>query len=294
VRGRVPMTPLDRLPLQELLQDTEVCRPSLLLALPKYVGFLRHSKYEPAAATDMSADKETSSKASSPYPADPNGLRGQPGGYLSSVVSNRWPLLISLETPSSIVRYVYSLYPEAAKAERPHRYNSALCRAERQSSIRLAHGYRPENICQKKCRSRFCPYIICEKVVALNMWNAGGGYEIVRFSSIILLELQRLLRLTISPGHHINTCTLAQMEVRAEAHAAAAAACRPQRPSRAKELNYAERRGTCTCSCRAAGAVPQPPGRNSGAAKCWIRAQLAERSMALPRRGAQRRAWCSR
>jgi hypothetical protein len=72
---------IDRLPLQELL-GTEV-RADRAFGLAKVYeaseAFLRH---EPAAATDM-LQIETSFKARLfSLSADPNGLRGQPGGDL--------------------------------------------------------------------------------------------------------------------------------------------------------------------------------------------------------------------
>jgi hypothetical protein len=50
----------DRLPLQELLGG-QVRADRAFLALPKYVGFFESFlKYEPAAATDMPADRRSS------------------------------------------------------------------------------------------------------------------------------------------------------------------------------------------------------------------------------------------
>jgi hypothetical protein len=67
------------------------------------------------------ADKETLLHSAAyllPCPADPNGLRGQPGGDLSSRVKRRVAFTsMLLTTPSTC--YVYSLYPEAAKLKDP-------------------------------------------------------------------------------------------------------------------------------------------------------------------------------
>jgi hypothetical protein len=64
----------DRLPSGAAWGSTEVRADRAFLALPKYVGFFEaFLKYEPAAATDMSADNPPSKRGSS-SPCDSNGL----------------------------------------------------------------------------------------------------------------------------------------------------------------------------------------------------------------------------
>jgi hypothetical protein len=130
------------------------------LALPKYVGFFEaFLKYEPAAATDMSADNPPSQRGSS-SPCNSNGLRGQPGGDLSSGVRIGCLYINVFQNTIDTVRYVYSLYPEAAKLKDPGDGETILHLQRRAAVRKYSPGSRllSREYISESCRS-LCPYI---------------------------------------------------------------------------------------------------------------------------------------
>jgi hypothetical protein len=115
----------------------------------------------------MSADKETLLQSADllpvplirmVYEANPAAISHQ-----SSVIGVAFTILWKHHHR---FRYVYSLYPEAAKAERPQRYNSALCSAERQSRKYSPGSQLPsrEHLL-KNADFASAPTFICEKVL---------------------------------------------------------------------------------------------------------------------------------
>jgi hypothetical protein len=182
----------DRLPFRSCLEEYRgACRPSL--ALPKYVGFFEaFLKYEPAAATDMlQIETLLQSAVILPCPADPNGLRGQPGGDLSSGV-----VICALHQCFCNTHRFRSLrvltVSRGCLLKDPMARQFCTMQCGRQvrkyspGSQLLSREYIGES-----CRFVSAPTFICV-YVAQSVECSEVAMETVRFfSSIILLELQR-------------------------------------------------------------------------------------------------------
>jgi hypothetical protein len=208
--------------------------------LPKYVGFFEaFLKHEPAAATDMFADRNPPSKRGLFFPvplirmvyeANPAAISHQGSSYAFNQCF--------CNSDIDSVRYVLTV-SRGRKLKDPmvRQFCTMQCVAAGLENIRLAHSYRPENISVKAADS--CLPLHSFVYMLPKVLNAVRvAMETVRFlSNIILLELQRLLKLMVRRYRQdtMHTCAPATRLVELEAHAAAAAACCPCRgPSRAE------------------------------------------------------------
>jgi hypothetical protein len=111
------MTSLIGCPFRSCLEDTEVRTDRAFLALPKYVGFFEAFLKHELLQRQICLQIETLLQARLIFSLSADRMVYEAGGDLSSGVISKMVAFTSMPFNNTIdtVRYVYSLYPEAAK-----------------------------------------------------------------------------------------------------------------------------------------------------------------------------------